>query len=103
VFPPKVTASPEELLTNLWASVSRAGPVFRENGKVIPREGRAVECHFYFAPGGVSPAASIPLAKYMRGYARESGWKVRSLRFTKHYAALVMAPSSAASKAARKP
>jgi hypothetical protein len=91
------------MLNNMWLSVSRGGPVFAEQGRVIPRDGDDLECVFYLAPGGVSKEARKPLEKYMRSYARASGWSMRSMRFTKAYAAFVMAPSKAASKASRKP
>jgi hypothetical protein len=103
VYPPKLTSSPDEMLNNMWLSVARAGPVFAENGRVIPREGDDIECVFYLAPGGVSKETRKPLEKYMRGYTRASGWSMKSLRFTNSYAAFVIAPSKALSKTSRKP
>lgn len=91
------------MLNNMWLSVTRAGAAFTEQGRVIPRENNALECVFYLAPGGVSKEVRSPLEKYMRSYARASGWNIQSLKFTKTYAALVMTPSKAASKAAKKP
>lgn len=87
----------------MWLSVSRAGPVFEKQGRFIPRDDRAVECVLYLAPGGVESKVRVHLERFMRGYANASGWSVQSLRFTKRYAALVMAPSRALSKASRKP
>jgi hypothetical protein len=91
------------MLNNMWLSVTRGGEAFREQGRVIPRDGDDLECVFYLTPGGVSKEARKPLEKYMRGYARASGWSVKSLKLTKNYLAFVMAPSRALSKASRKP
>lgn len=103
MFPPKPTANPNEMLNNMWSSVTRGGEAFLEQGRIIPRDGDNIECVFYLAPGGVSKEAREPLKKYMRGYARASGWSMQSLKFTPRYAAFLMAPSKATSKAAKKP
>lgn len=87
----------------MWLSVTRAGEAFTAQGRVIPRDGDALECVFYLAPGGLSKETRKPLEKYMRGYARASGWNVQSLKLTKNYLAFTMAPSKAASSSAKKP
>ena len=102
MFPPTPTTNPHELLNNMWLSVSRAGPAFTENAKVIPRDG-VFECVLYMAPGGITPNVKKHLTTYMRQYVRASGWRVKSLRFTPRYAALLIASSSDASRASKNP
>lgn len=84
------------MLNNLWSSVSRGGEAFAEQARCIPKDG-AYECVFYLTPGGLSPEAKRPLTKYMRSYMRLSGWRMKSMKFTKRYAVFVIATSSAAS------
>lgn len=89
------------MLSNLWDSVSRAGPAFRKSGAFNEHDGE-YRCLFYLE-GQLAPAVTKALKAYMRSYAHASGWQVRSLKFSKTQASLVIASSSAVSKAAKKP
>lgn len=102
MFPPKCTANPQELLNNLWGSVQRAGPVFTEEARVM--SGSDVhECSIQLAPGVLSADVRSSLQKYMRSYAKESGWKLSKLRFERGYLAFSIEPSSALSNASQNP
>ncbi len=101
MFPPKRTSDPQEMLTNLWASIERGGPTFLPDGRLIPRE-KNFECVFYLAPGKMSPDTRDTLSRYIRGYAQASGWTVKWLRFRRTHAAFEIAASKAASRRSRK-
>lgn len=89
------------MLTNMWASIERGGPVFLSDGRLIPL-GKSFECVFYLVPGRLSPDTKRALERYLRGYAQASGWTVKSLRFKRSYAAFEIAASKAASRRSRK-
>jgi len=101
VFPPKRTSDPQEMLHNMWASITRGGEVFTQDARCIPKND-SFECVFYLAPDGVSKDARVPLTKYMRRYAQASGWKMQTPRFTKRYVVFEIASSRAASSFSRK-
>ena len=102
MFPPKRTANPQELLNNLWGSVQRAGPVFTEEARVA-QDNNGHKCSMQLAPGALSEDVRLSLKKYMRSYAKESGWKLSNMRFERGYLAFSIEPSSALSSASQNP
>lgn len=94
------------MLLNMWASVQRGGEFFSDSGRVEQREKGGFDCVLYYAPGGVPRDVRPSLEKYIRSYARASGWSVQGVRFAKTYACVGVLPSSAskaASRASKKP
>ena len=102
MFPPKRTDNPQELLNNLWGSVQRAGPVFTESANIVPRGDKQM-CFISLLPGELQPEVRRSLRRYMRSYAKESGWVLTDVRFERGYLAFSIEASSALSRTSQKP
>lgn len=102
MFPPNRTSSPHELLNNLWSSVQRGGAFFSQDARVEQNDEGLYSCLLHYAPGGVPKEVRPALEKYMRGYARASGWTIKSLRFKRSHAVVELAASRAASSLSKK-
>lgn len=100
------TPKPDELLTNLFNSVQRAGPIFSGRGFVRPEE------EGYTMSLQLSPAAfnknelgaklQKALGSYIRAFFRENGWRVKSAKIRPTYLEFCVALSKAESKASQK-
>jgi hypothetical protein len=102
MFPPKPTHNPQELLNNLWMSVQRAGPVFTGDANIIPK-GDKQSCSICLAPGTLMHEVKHALRRYIKAYAKDSGWYLSDIRFEKSYLAFSIELSSAASSLSQKP
>ena len=102
MFPPEHTDNPQELLNNLWGVVQRAGPVFTDEANIVPR-GDKQGCFITLLPGQLQPDLRRSLHRFMRAYAKESGWVLADFRFERGYLAFSIEPSSALSRASQKP
>jgi hypothetical protein len=90
------------LLNNLWSSVQRAGPLFTDEADIVPMENKQM-CFIRLVPGHIQAEVRTNLRRYIRRYAKESGWCLTDLRFARGYLAFNIELSSALSSASQKP
>jgi hypothetical protein len=80
--------------------VQSAGAIFGHEMRCEP-SGEGFECALSLAPGELLPATHKALTSLMREYVRESGWKTTRLSLKRHYIALGISPSRAASSTSK--
>jgi hypothetical protein len=84
MYPPKVTDSLDESISNLFDSLQRACPVW--TGHVTPVDpGEGVTKYIFTLQDSVPEAARKDLLAYVRGYVKRCGWRVTNVRLLKHY------------------
>lgn len=93
------------MLNNLAQSVGRAGPIFTGNATRSP-EGEGYQFTLQLVPGAITDTPlgtrlKKALGQYMRAYARESGWSVKTVSFKRGYVVFAIAASRARSSASR--
>ncbi len=89
MFPPEKTDDPYRMLQGVLGSLARAGSIFRQDVLVEPEE-QDLKVTLYLGDR-IPPRGFEPMRAYMRGYARECGWKIQGLYATKRYVRFMLA------------
>lgn len=80
------------MLQGVLGSISRAGPIFRQDVLIAPEE-QDLKVTLYLADR-IPPRGFEPMRTFMRGYARESGWKMQGFYATKRYVRFTLAKAA---------
>jgi hypothetical protein len=60
-------------------------------------------CTLQLAPGGLTPEVKTSMTKYMKAYARASGWRMAAMKFKPGFIQFLISVSKAASSKSNKP
>ena len=84
MYPPKITESLDEGISNLASSLQRAGDQW--SGQVgVADKGDGVTSYALYLRDSIPENAKKDLLAYARGYIRRSGWRVVGVRLVKRY------------------
>lgn len=85
MLPVQPTATPQEWLENMMPFVNRAGETFV--GQVIGIPPTEFTPHWMclvrLVPGGLTEEVRKPFERLVRAHAKEHGWKVRKLSYSR--------------------
>jgi hypothetical protein len=84
MYPPKVTDSLDESISNLFASLQRAGDQWTGQMGVADK-GDGVTHYAFYLRDSIPEKAKKDLMAYARGYMKRSGWRVAGVRLVKRY------------------
>jgi hypothetical protein len=88
MFPPKIAESLEEGISNLWASLERAGEQWSRDVRMDTGEDTTrVILPMSWA---MAESAEKDVAAYIKSYMLRTGWKVRRVKITKRYVELIV-------------